>query len=223
MLQKLLPTRISSLALLLTSPLLAASNQLLHPSSLQSSEVGLPQQVVKDQPGWRQHPEAHAGRQSLRSPNSRVHQDEATMAEALHSMQTALSRILANQEWLMRNQQYLMKREKYLLSQQKLVTPYVGKAKGLQEPQKPDNAGSHWGEGKLMEKMRRESVLEKEKVRWENEMVRWEESLENENLGLPDHLQPSRIIISNFRREAAGTKGGFVRFPSTFDGEDEGG
>ena len=121
------------------------------------------------------------------------------MAEAFHSMQTVLSQILANQqgvlanqELLIRNQQYLMKREKYLFSQQKLATPYVSKAKGLQEHQKPDNAGLHWGKGKILEKKRRETILEKEKLRWKA-------SLEKEKLGLPDHLQPSRIIISNFR------------------------
>ena len=114
------------------------------------------------------------------------------MAEALHSMQTVLSQILANQqgvlanqERLIRNQQQLLKREKYLLSQQKLVTPYVSKSQ--QEHRKPDNAGLHWGKGKILEKMRRETILENEA------------NLEKEKLGLPDHLQPSRIIISNFR------------------------
>ena len=192
MLQHLPPSRISSIALLLVVfPLLAASNQPLHPSSSHSSEVGLRQQVVEDQAEWAQ----HDGQQSLRSPNSRVEQDEATF----HSMQTVLSQILANQqgvlanqELMIRNQQYLMKREKYLFSQQKLATPYVSKAKGLQEHQKPDNAGPHWGKGKILEKKRRETILEKEKLRWKA-------SLEKEKLGLPDHLQPSRIIISNFR------------------------
>ena len=126
------------------------------------------------------------------------------MAEALHSMQTVLSQILANQqgvlanqERLIRNQQQLLKREKYLLSQQKLVpAPYV--AKGQQEHQKPDNAGLHWGKGKILEKMMRETILEREKPRWEASLEN-EASLEKEKLGLPDHLQPSRIIISNFR------------------------
>ena len=203
------PPWISSIYLLLTVfPLLDASNQpLYNPSSLHSPEVGLPEQVVEDQAEWAQHQQAHEGHRSLRSPNSRVQQqDEAsTMAEALHSMQTVLSQILANQqgvlanqERLIRNQQHLMKREKYLLSQQKLVTPYVSKAKGQQEHQKPDNAGLHWGKGKILEKMRRETILEKEKLRWEASLEN-EANLEKEKLGLPDHLQPSRIIISNFR------------------------
>ena len=130
------PPWISSIYLLLTVfPLLDASNQpLYNPSSLHSPEVGLPEQVVEDQAEWAQHQQAHEGHRSLRSPNSRVQQqDEAsTMAEALHSMQTVLSQILANQqgvlanqERLIRNQQQLLKREKYLLSQQKLVTPLI--------------------------------------------------------------------------------------------------
>ena len=125
------------------------------------------------------------------------------MAEALHSMQTVLSQILANQqgvlanqERLIRNQQQLLKREKYLLSQQKLVTPYV--IKSQQEHQKPDNAGLHWGKGKILEQMRQGTILEKEKLRWEASLEN-EANLEKEKLGLPDHLQPSRIIISNFR------------------------
>ena len=201
------PPWISSIYLLLTVfPLLDASNQpLYNPSSLHSPEVGLPEQVVEDQAEWAQHQQAHEGHRSLRSPNSRVQQrDEAsTVAEALHSMQTVLSQILANQqgvlanqERLIRNQQQLLKREKYLLSQQKRVTPYVSKSQ--QEHRKPDNAGSHWGKGKILEEMRRETILEKEKLRWEASLEN-EANLEKEKLGLPDHLQPSRIIISNFR------------------------
>ena len=201
------PPWISSIYLLLTVfTLLDASNQpLYNPSSLHSPEVGLPEQVVEDQAEWAQHQQAHEGHRSLRSPNSRVQQqDEAsTMAEALHSMQTVLSQILANQqgvlanqERLIRNHQQLLKREKYLLSQQKLATPYVSKSQ--QEHQKPGSAGLHWGKGKILEEMRQGTTLEKEKLRWEVSLEN-EANLEKEKLGLPDHLQPSRIIISNFR------------------------
>ena len=106
------------------------------------------------------------------------------MAESLQSMQSVLGQILANQEavlanqeLLIRNQQHLIRRDKYLLSQQELVLPYVRKGE-------PVSQGFQFGDRKLLEK----KILEKEKLK--------SEKLE---LGLPDHLQPSRIIISNIR------------------------
>ena len=195
----------SFLAHLITFPLLVACNQPLYPSSSPSSELGWPQHVVKeDQAEWPQNQqEDHHGQRFLR-PNSRVQQEETSLAEAMHSMQTVMRQILsnqenvlANQEWLIRNQQYLMKRAKYLSSQQKLVTPYV--RKGLQELQKPDNDGLHLENGKILEKLRREAFLEKEKIRWEANLEKEKLRTENLELGLPDHLQPSRIVISNFR------------------------
>ena len=186
----------SIIALLLTFPVLAVFTQPLHPSS-----SIFPDQVVKDPAEWSEQ------QKSLKLPNnkgqflranSRVERDDATMAEALHSMLSQVlanqQEVLANQEQLIRNQQFLNKRDKYLFSQQKLVAPYLNQAKDQQEIQKPDNVGLHWGKGKTLEKMRRDANLEKEKLRWETNLEK--EKLE---LGLPDHLQPSRILISNFR------------------------
>ena len=200
MLRHLAPTHPllnSLLAHLITFPLLVACDRPLY----LSSEVEWPQQ--EDQSEWPQHQQDQHSHRFLRQ-NIRAEQDESSLAEAMHSMQTVMRQILsnqenvlANQERLIRNQQYLMKREKYLLSQQKLAAPYV--RKGLQELKKRDHDGLHWGNGMVLENMRRETFREKEKIRWESNLAKEKLRTENFELGLPDHLRPSRIIISHFR------------------------
>ena len=181
----------SPIALLFTFPmlLLAASAQHLHQPSSQS-RVGRPQQeALQDQAelDWPQHLQVRHSQRSFHL-NRRGGQEAAIFAESLQSMQSVLGQILsnqeavlANQELLIRNQQHLIRRDKYLLSQQELVLPYVRKGEIVDQ-------GFQFGDRKLLEKKRRESILEKEKLK--------SEKLE---LGLPDHLQPSRIIISNIR------------------------
>ena len=178
----------SPIALLFTFPmlLLAASAQNFQQPS---SKVGRPQQeALQDQAelDWPQHLQVRHSQRSFHL-NRRAGQEAAILAESLQSMQSVLGQILsnqeavlANQELLIRNQQHLIRRDKYLLSQQELVLPYVRKGEIVDQ-------GFQFGDRKLLEK-RRESILEKEKLK--------SEKLE---LGLPDHLQPSRIIISNIR------------------------
>ena len=177
----------SPIALLFTFPmlLLAASTQHLQQSSSQS-RVGRPQEEALQDQGeldWPQHLQVRHSQRSFHL-NRRGGQEAAIFAESLQSMQSVLGQILsnqeavlANQELLIRNQQHLIRRDKYLLSQQELVLPYVRKGEIVDQ-------GFQFGDRKLLEK----KILEKEKLK--------SEKLE---LGLPDHLQPSRIIISNIR------------------------